>query len=78
MNTIVLKSGAPKTISAQELHTGQYAVVYTGSGTSVIAVKTLNGLVGLDGHNTWASTPDHQCTPLEQGEVITITAGEQI
>lgn len=78
MNTVVLQSGNPKIVSAQELRTGQYAVVYANTGKPVIAVKTCTGLVGLDGHHTWLTTPALQCTPLDQGEVITITALEQI
>lgn len=77
-NNIITRSKNPdRTIHCRDMQIGQYGVLRYG-GLDVIVVRTLPGVVGLDGYHTWSPVPDYRVELLEQGEVITITAQEQI
>ena len=77
MSEIIVRHNTPKLVKARNMRAGQYGIVHYGKEL-VVAVRTMDRIVGLDGHHTWTSLDLDvmDVTLLEPGEVITITVGE--
>jgi len=74
MNEITVTS-QKSTVKARDLLVGQYGIVHY-SYEEVVVVRTILGLVGLDGHHSWDYICDLDVTPIKSGETITIEVGE--
>lgn len=78
MSEIIVRHSTPKLVKAWDMRTGQYGIVHYGE-ERVVVVRTVCGMVSLDGRHTWTSFREldvMDVTLLKPGRVITITVGE--
>jgi hypothetical protein len=65
-----------KRIKIRDLIVGQYGILNYG-GEDVVVVKTIIGLIGLDGYHSWSAASENvDVTPIRSGDTITIKVGE--